>query len=272
MKKTSIFRFEEIKPFEFTVNYAEITEESPHNTLYSHFHEDCEIYINISGDVSFVVEGNIYPINPGDIIITRPFEYHHCVYHSSKIHKHFCISFSPAGNEGLFDLFFKRKSGGSNRICPSSENSKILCELCHAILDKEENMCKRYISFFSIMGILNSYDNTVCEEKISHSDVAIAIEYINSYFRDPIRISDIAKRAGVSVNTLERHFHTTLCISPKEYLKKKRLANATRLLCGGATVTEASEQSGFSDYSNFISLFKSIYGVTPLKYKKNIAK
>ena len=62
----------------------------------------------------------------------------------------------------------------------------------------------------------------------------------------------------------------TLNISPSEYIKKKRLANAAKLLSKGYTVSEASSQSGFSDYSNFIALFKKTYGVTPLKYKKNI--
>ena len=53
------------------------------------------------------------------------------------------------------------------------------------------------------------------------------------------------------------------------YIKKKRLGNAVKLLSKGCTVTEASYQSGFPDYSNFISVFKKTYGTTPLKYKKN---
>lgn len=60
----------------------------------------------------------------------------------------------------------------------------------------------------------------------------------------------------------------TLNLSPTEYIKKKRLANVIKLLSTGCTVAEASSQSGFSDYSNFIALFKKIYGTTPLKYKK----
>ena len=35
----------------------------------SHIHEVCEIYVNLTGDVSFIVEDAVYPIKPGDIII-----------------------------------------------------------------------------------------------------------------------------------------------------------------------------------------------------------
>ncbi len=263
--------FKEIKSFDFVAVYAEATYDSIHNVFESHIHDKCEIYINISGDVSFVVEGNIYPIKYGDIIITRPFEYHHCVYHSEKVHKHFCISFSPLGNEHLFDMFFKRNIGQENCLNLSPEDTEKLISVCHKLTDEDETPTKNYCNFFDLMNLL--YDARAQGEREKHfDDVSLAIEYINAEFACPVRISDIAKKAGVSVNTLERHFQSALLVSPREYLKKKRLANATMLLSNGATVTEASEQSGFSDYSSFISLFKTTYGVTPLKYKKSIKK
>ncbi|MBQ3037559.1 MAG: helix-turn-helix transcriptional regulator, partial [Clostridia bacterium] len=101
------------------------------------------------------------------------------------------------------------------------------------------------------------------------TDTYYVINYINSYFRRDISVHEIAKGAHVSVNTLERHFKRTLNISPYEYIKKKRLANALKLLSNGCTVAEASSQSGFPDYSSFIALFKKTYGITPLRYKKN---
>ena len=76
--------FCEVKPFEFVINYAELDKNSPANIHESHFHDRCEIYINISGDVSYMVENHLYPVSKGDIIITKPFEYHNCIYNNSK--------------------------------------------------------------------------------------------------------------------------------------------------------------------------------------------
>ena len=123
-----------IKPFDIKVTYAELNSKSPENVFNSHIHKECEIYINISGDVSFVVEGQIYPVKPGSIIITKPYEYHHCVYHSNKLHRHFWFLISPCGNEKFLDIFFNRNSGENNHLCLSSKDTEIRYQIIHTSL------------------------------------------------------------------------------------------------------------------------------------------
>lgn len=261
--------FDGIKPFNFSVVYSELYADSAENVNNSHAHEECEIYVNLSGDVSFIVENNIYSIKSGDIIITRPYEYHHCVYRSNKVHKHFWILFSSSGNEYLYDIFFNRKSGKSNHLTLSPEDTETLISICHKMTKEESIQIRKYYNFFNLINILQKSDFVYDIEMNYPADISYAIEYINHRFREAISVAEIAKNAHVSINTLERHFMQILNISPTEYIKKKRLANATKLLSMGCTVSEASSQSGFPDYSNFIALFKKTYGITPLKYKKN---
>ena len=135
--------------------------------------------------------------------------------------------------------------------------------------EKEPMQSRKYYNFFKLINILQNADIVNVTEVNCPADITYAINYINRHFGEAISVGEIAKGANVSVNTLERHFKKTLNISPSEYIKKKRLANAVKLLSSGCTVTEVSEKSGFSDYSNFIALFKNTYGTTPLKYKKN---
>ena len=98
-----------LSDFKIRAVYSEITKSSNENVNHSHIHDECEIYVNLSGDVSFIVENKIYPVKPGDIIISKPFEYHHCVYHSNKLHKHFWILFSSSGNEDMLNIFLIEK-------------------------------------------------------------------------------------------------------------------------------------------------------------------
>lgn len=261
--------FDGVKPFNFSTTYTELYADSVENTYDSHIHEECEIYINISGDVSFIVENSIYPIKPGDIIVVRPHEYHHCVYHSNKLHKHFWILFSSSGNEYLLDTFFNRKAGNANHLSLSSEYSAELISLCHKMTEKEPLQIRKYYNFFKLLNILQSADIVKDTDVNYPQDISYAINYINTHFESNITVGKIAKGANVSINTLERHFKKILNISPYEYIKKKRLSNAAKLLSRGCSVTEAAYKSGFSDYSNFIALFKKNYGITPLKYKKN---
>ena len=50
---------------------------SLHPTDDAHIHDYCEVYFNVSGNVSFAVENKVYPVNTGDIIISKPNEIHY---------------------------------------------------------------------------------------------------------------------------------------------------------------------------------------------------
>ncbi len=262
--------FQAIHPFEVKSTYIELDSHSAENVFDSHIHNECEIYINLSGDVSFAVENNIYPITPGSIIITRPFEYHHCVYHSNKLHKHFWILFSAIGNEYLFDKFYNRKIGDNNLLILEKDKTDELVSICKKMTSEANSQFEKYFNFFKIIDLINSA--TAPEKPIlPYPDIIVnALTYINDNLLYPISISEISKEVNVSINTLERYFMRFLNVSPTSYIKKKRLSNAAKLLSEGYSVTEASEKSGFSNCSAFISLFHKTYGQTPHAYKKTL--
>lgn len=262
--------FKEIAPFDMQISYIDIDADSPLNVNYSHMHKECEIYINLSGNVSFAVEGSVYPVVPGSVIITRPYEYHHCIYHSNERHRHFWILFSAAGNERLFDIFFKRSPGKSNMLLLSAEEKEELQELCFK-LNSSCSELKKYSLFFRIMDILSSSDRLAAPDA-PENFMLKAISYIDNHFSEKISVKEVAAVCGVGINTLERHFSRLMNVTPHIYIRKRRLINAVRLLSAGKSVTEAAELSGFSDVSCFIELFKKNYGATPLKYKRLISQ
>lgn len=256
-----------VNPFYMNVVSAEnqpTSEEAAHD---SHVHPECEIYINLTGDVSFMVERRVYPILPGDIVITRPFEYHHCIYHSSAPHRHFWILFSANGNEHLFPRFFARSVGEGNLLTLPAECRGKLFSLCREMVENEGDEALRYRRFFHLMSLLDRASIADTQPDPYPPDVTLALDWINRHYAEPIAVSELAEAAHVSINTLERHFMQLLHITPTAYLKKKRLGVAAERLWNGASVSEACTASGFSDYSSFIALFKRTYGITPLKYK-----
>jgi AraC-like DNA-binding protein len=262
-------------PVRIDVKYVDMFPEESDKTNDSHVHPECEIYINLSGDVSFMVEKHIYPISYGSIVVTRPYEYHHCVYHSDEHHKHFWILFSlPTENSeiknSLLGKFFSRRLGMNNLLKLQKNNEDELISLCHKLAGGNISAAEKYSGFYRLLDLIDKAF-VASEKKSNHpAEIDTALSFIDRNYQNSITIKDIADHAGVSVNTLERHFRKSLSISPNNYLKKKRLARAAELLFRGKTVSEACEESGFSDYSHFIALFKSSYGTTPLKYKKDI--
>lgn len=265
--KHSDKRMPSVSEFDFNLRYIETVVSTRINHNDSHVHPECEIYINLSGNVSFICEQHIYPISPGSIIITRPYEYHHCIYHSDDIHKHFWILFSAKGNEAMFDRFFNRPLGENNLLSMKPVDRKKLCDICFSMLEEGRGAAADYRDFFNLIDLINSATVSDIPRDDSTDAVSLALEYIDLHFCDRMTVTELAELTHVSVNTLERHFSEKIGMSPAAYIKKKRLANAAIMLSEGASVTDACFACGFSDYSGFISSFKKSYGVTPLKYK-----
>ena len=254
-----------------SLSYIEIDAESRLNTFQSHTPDRCEVYINLSGDVSFVVENNIYPIAPGSVIITRPGEFHHCVYHSNALHKHFWILFSADRMEEIFSRFYDRPAGEKDLLELSGSRLEEMVALCHAIDDVEVSQDEALYRFFRFIHLINETEVSVHSREAEAPFMRAALAFIHNNLSSPFTVKEVAQAAYVSVATLERHFKSRLQMSPSEYLKKRRLAHAARLLQEGATVTEACHGCGFLDCSKFILLFKKHYGATPLQYKKAFA-
>ena len=96
------------------------------------------------------------------------------------------------------------------------------------------------------------------------------LDYISKNFVTIKTVNQIADHFGLSLSTLERYFKKNLAMTPKRYLEDKKLQNARDLLLQNQSVTYACYESGFDDYSHFITIFKKRFQTTPFQYKKNI--
>lgn len=265
------FSLPQMSAVDFSISYVDIDAESPLNHNESHIHKECEIYVNLSGDVSFEVENRIYPISRGSVIITRPYEFHHCIYRSNQIHKHYWITFSAEQSEEYLKMFFNRSKGSDNLIILEEDNLAKLCAAFDVLLKKETDFLKRRIEFLRIFHILNDGKRVEHIDTIDGipEDVMNALRYMDHHLTDEVDIKELSNHCSVSVNTLERHFRDALGASPFVMLRKKRLIASMEYLRNGESVSEAALKSGFSDYSNYIQLFRKQFGITPLRYKKN---
>ena len=84
----------------------------------------------------------------------------------------------------------------------------------------------------------------------------------------PPTLASLAARLKVSPRTLERRFDAALDMSPFEAGKKIRLAQAERLLQQTQrSVTQIAQDTGFSDVSHFIRVFKTTHDTTPESWR-----
>lgn len=256
-----------IRPFSLRAYYWEMYHVTPAEAMEMHVHSECEIYIHVSGDVSFVVEDHLYAIQPGNIVITRPHEYHHCIYQKDTDHKHFVIQVSPDGNESLFRRFYQRKPGESNLLSLPPRETERLFALTRALAEETGSELRDYTLLFEILDLLNTAKALDAGTDL-YPDVILTLNYINTHLAEKITVRSLAQQVYTSVNTLERHFHEKLGMTLTEYMRRIRLAKAADLLLDTPNVTEVCALCGFSGYSSFIAQFRDAYGITPLQYKK----
>ena len=83
---------------------------------------------------------------------------------------------------------------------------------------------------------------------------------------DPRPLEKIARTSGASRRTIERLFVEETGTTFGKWRQQLRLMQAMRLLGGGAKVTHAALEAGYSGPSAFIAAFRKGLGSTPTRY------
>lgn len=81
---------------------------------------------------------------------------------------------------------------------------------------------------------------------------------------DGMSLDELARRAGVNANTLQRQFRAAFGSTIFEYLRESRLQRARAALEGrGLSVAEAARLAGYTSPANFATAYKRRFGVSP---------
>lgn len=88
-------------------------------------------------------------------------------------------------------------------------------------------------------------------------------EFMDAAYISALSIEQIAREASMSEYHFFRLFKKVFGTSPHQYIIKKRLELATRLLQQGCPVSRTAFDCGFSDIFSFSKAFKKFYGVSP---------
>lgn len=94
-----------------------------------------------------------------------------------------------------------------------------------------------------------------------------AINYLESNYMNPIRVSGLAAKLGLERSYFSSLFKRCTGTSPQQYLTSFRLRTAAELLSSRrCTPSEAAASTGYSDLPHFCRMFKARYGVSPSEY------
>lgn len=105
--------------------------------------------------------------------------------------------------------------------------------------------------------------------KLIDSGFAGAIDYLLEHYDSPLRMEELAQRAGLSPAQFDRRMKKIFHLSAGQYLIKTRIDHAARLLAGtDLAIADIALQAGFSDQSALSRQFRQVTGFAPRQYRQ----
>lgn len=93
-------------------------------------------------------------------------------------------------------------------------------------------------------------------------------DYMDSFSGVQVHLEEVAKQACLSPYHFHRLFREVFRETPNQYLQRKRLTNARRLLeRGEQSVTDVCLEVGFESVTSFSGLFRRNFGCSPREYR-----
>ncbi len=239
----------------------------------AHIHDYCEIYFNLRGNVSFSVENTIYPVQSGDMIVSMPHEVHYCIYHRDGEHEYYCLWVRASeAFQYLLTPFWERKRGQGNRIRLNDRDKERLAGWLRTLLAERERghltSVKSGSAILNILDLLNEVKDQTAAATHLPDVLRDILAFIEQNLRELTSVGELCDAFFISRSSMGRLFKQSLGTTPTKYIENKRLALAKRLLEGKCSVQETCERCGFADYSHFIALFRTRFGITPLQYQR----
>ncbi len=120
-----------------------------------------------------------------------------------------------------------------------------------------------------LQGTRHNYSDRIGQQRsiaVRPRQVRRAMEYMQTYARQPLTIEEIASVAGVSTRALQWSFQRFSQISPMQYLRQMRLAGARQDLLDPAqppSISVIAMKWGFSHMGLFALRYRAAYGELP---------
>jgi len=95
--------------------------------------------------------------------------------------------------------------------------------------------------------------------------------YVESNFKQPIQLNDIASEVNMTVPAFCRYFKKLTSKTFTQFVNEYRIAHAIRLLSEEhVSISDVCFESGFNNFSHFNKQFKLITGKSPRDYRKDL--
>lgn len=260
----------------FTVSFLSIKEYP------IHWHNSLEIVYVLKGKVNITLDSDTFELYERELEIINPDEAHR-IYSKDDNNKILIFHFDPSFFEKYYNdmeniFFYTNTSEEGIQECEEYDDlrtylSIILCEAIQRSQDFDEAIEETIIEL--LYHLINNF-HYLLYDKDDLKDNEEQLEryhriakYIFNNYNDKISLQDIAKKEFLSTHYLSHEIKNATGYSFTDLLNLTRVEESLKLLIDSdKSISEISDDVGFSHPRYYNKNFKLYYGLTPLQYRK----
>ena len=241
--------------------------------FYQHTHTQAELLLFLAGSGTLHIEGNAYPLTPGDLHVMAPSEFHYIEVDTNKPYERIVLNFNPdifrsIDPEDLLIQAIADRNPGKQNLFPASEFPGVSPEgyflrMLRPEGDPRINLLSGLIPLLGELYRIHSARTPIANESAT-LEYRI-IRYINKHLFSPINLDDLCHQFFLSKAQLCRVFKKATGTTVWQYITIKRLVAARQQILAGHAPTQVCSQCGFNDYSSFYRAYQKYYGHSPKK-------
>lgn len=255
-----------------------------------HFHPEYELIFLLEGGGYRVVGDNITALVPGDMVFLGSMLPH--IWQDEIASKrgrgvrqlllqfetkYFGDCFFDLPAMGSIQRMFARSSRGLQILGPTRDAVGVSLEKLQACTG-----VPRLLRFLEILGTIADSDDcrpiagvnfVVQTDRYDEEIMNRVFRLLNVEHTDEVRLSDVARKVGMSEGAFSRFFRLHTGKTFPEFRNELRVGRACQLL-GEADrhITEIAYECGFTNLSNFNRQFLRLKGVSPSRFRRQIRR
>lgn len=242
----------------------------------AHSHDFHKMVFCLKGRVTYIMEGNSYELQAGDILLIPQGQIHRSILHGESIYERMILwvkdSFLSLFGETALLLPFAPRDGDKALYRPSVSRRSCLLEKLMGIEQAQKSglpgarlMQDTWLIQFLLelnhqLTLLPPLPSAAVRTDPKVQEILL---YINTHLEEEMTVEKLSRQFFISPSHLMHSFRQHAGCGVHQYIRQKRLSFACERLREGERVLQAAAQAGFRDYSAFLKAFRSQYGYSP---------
>lgn len=247
-----------------------------------HYHDFYKLIVFYHGNVTYMIEGKSYLLEPGDIVIVNRYDIHKPTIDPAVTYERSILYISQECLESCradgYDPFFCFTQAAEQKAyvlrlgeLAGTKAGRLLSEL-----EERPQRYGRAVEESLLFRLFLLEVNRICMEgeaaravrpgAIYNRKMIDLLTYLGEHLFEDISIDDLAETFYISKYHMMRQFKHETGYTIHRYMTEKRIAAAKEKLLSGVPAAKAGEECGFQDYSTFLRAFQSCVHMTPTAF------